>query len=235
MSVHEVFEATAATYDGARRKLIPCFDRYYAAAVELLPSDAGRVLELGAGTGLFSAMLRARMPEASLHLVDVSEAMLSQARVRLAGDVRVTTEVIDYSVVGLGTGWDVVASALSIHHLEHEAKRELFRRVFAALRPGGVFVNADQVAGSTDALEAQYVQRWLRAVQGCGASEKEVEDSLFRQREDRRASLEAQLVWLREAGFAEVDCWYKDGSFVVFVAVRPETARPDHAFGDGAR
>ncbi len=221
MSVEAVFNATAATYDPARRKLIPCFDRFYAAALELLPTDATRVLELGAGTGLFSAFLRERMPAAQLHLVDVTEAMLEQARARLAGDPRVTMEAGDYSVVELGTAWDVVGSALSIYHLEHAAKRTLFARIFAALRPGGVPVNADQVAGPTDELEHAYVQRWLAAVRACGASDKQVEESLYRQREDRRASVEAQTRWMREAGFADVDCWFKDGSFAILGGRRP--------------
>ena len=222
MSVQAVFEATAGTYDRARRRLIPCFDRFYGAASELLPSGAERVLELGAGTGLLSVLLRKRMPGAALHLVDVSEAMLAQARERFTGDARVTVEVGDYSECSLGAGWDVVASALSIHHLEHGAKRALFRRVFAALQPGGVFVNADQVAGPTEAMEAEYVERWLRAVRGCGASEEEIGASLYRQREDRRACVEAQMGWLREAGFVGVDCWFKDGSFAVFRGMRPE-------------
>lgn len=222
MSVQAVFDATAATYDPARRKLIPCFDRFYAAAVELLPQDAGRVLELGAGTGLFSAFLRQRLPGAQMHLVDVSEAMLQQARVRLAADARVTMEAADYSKLELGAGWDVVASALSIHHLEHAAKRALFARVFGALQQGGVFVNADQVAGPDEALEAEYVQRWLTAVRACGATETQVEESLYRQCEDRRAPVEVQLQWLREAGFAEVDCWFKDGSFAVLVGRRSQ-------------
>ena len=220
MSVQEVFNATAATYDPARRKLIPCFDRFHGAALELLPQDARRVLELGAGTGLFSTMLRERMPGAALHLVDVSEAMLAQARERLRGDARATFEAGDYRSMPLPTGLDVVASALSIHHLEHEAKQALFASVYAALRPGGVFVNADQVAGPTDGLEGGYVKRWLAAVRACGATETQIEESLYRQREDRRASVEAQLGWLRVAGFADVDCWFKDGSFAVFVAVK---------------
>ena len=220
MSVQAVFDATAGTYDGARRRLVPCFDRFYAAALDLLPGDAGRVLELGAGTGLFSAMLRAHMPQAQLHLVDVSEAMLAQARERMGGDARVTAEVGDYTAMELGSGWDAVASALSIHHLEHAAKRTLFSRVFTALRPGGLFVNADHVGGPTEASERDYVTRWLASVRACGASEMQIEESLYRQREDRRAGVEAQLGWLREAGFADVDCWFKEGSFAVFVARR---------------
>lgn len=221
MSVKGVFDATAGTYDGPRRRLIPCFDRFYGAALEMLPADAERVLELGAGTGLFSAMLRERMPGAALHLVDVSERMLEQARERLAGDLRVTVEIGDYSDLEFGTGWDAVVSALSIHHLEHEAKRTLFRKVEAALQPGGVFVNADQIAGPTKELEQEYVRRWLRAVRACGASDREVDESMLRQREDRRESVEAQLHGLREAGLDGVDCWFKEGSFAVFVARRP--------------
>lgn len=221
MSVKAVFDATAATYDPARRKLIPCFDRFYAAAVELLPLDAARVTDLGAGTGLLAAFLRQRLPSAHLHLIDVSEKMLAQARSRLAEDPRVTTEVSDYTMAPLPLEQDVIASALSIHHLEDEAKRGLFSRVFEALRPGGIFVNADQIAGPTPGLERKYPQRWLAAVKAAGASEQQIKDSLFRQREDRRAPVEDQLRWLREARFAAVDCWFKDGSFAVMTAVRP--------------
>ncbi len=221
VSVQGVFDATAATYDAARRKLIPPFDRFYAAAVELLPAEATQVLELGAGTGLFSAALRQRMPGARLHLIDISEPMLAQARKRLREDGRVRLQVGDYSAVPLPSGQDVVASALSIHHLDHAAKCELFARICEALHPGGLFVNADQVAGPTGALEAEYVERWLEAVRAGGASEQQIEESLYRQREDRRASVEEQLLWLRQAGFADVDCWFKDGAFAVFAARRP--------------
>ncbi len=221
MSVQGVFDATAATYDPARRKLIPCFDRFYAAAVELLPSDAKRVTDLGAGTGLLSAFLRQKMPSAHLHLIDVSEPMLAQARARLAHDPRVTAEVSDYTVAPLPPEQDVIASALSIHHLEDDAKRALFGRVLDALRPGGTFVNADQIAGPTPELEREYPQRWLAAVRAAGATEQQIADSLFRQREDRCAPVEDQLRWLREAGFVAVDCWFKEGSFAVMTAIRP--------------
>jgi hypothetical protein len=42
-----------------------------------------------------------------------------------------------------------------------------------------------------------------------------IEASLYRQQEGRCASVEDQLLWLREAGFSDVDCWYKDNRFAV--------------------
>ncbi|HXH95745.1 MAG TPA: methyltransferase domain-containing protein, partial [Gaiellaceae bacterium] len=41
--------------------------------------------------------------------------------------------------------FDLVVSALAVHHLDAAGKRDLFRRVARALRPGGRFVLADVV------------------------------------------------------------------------------------------
>lgn len=219
-----VFEATAATYDRDRMKLVPGHKAFYTAALELIPESAKRIVELGAGSGLFSAMLRGAFPSAQLDLIDFSEAMLALARQRLTGNEEnglVTYTLADYSSAALPSDCDAIVSALSIHHLEDDQKREILPRIFAALRPGGVFVNADHIAGPTPELEALYQQRWLADVRALGASEQQIADSLFRQKEDRRAAVEPQLAWLREAGFRDVDCWYKHSSFAVLTGTRP--------------
>jgi len=181
------------------------------------------VLDLGAGTGLFSAMVAARLPDARIHLADVSDAMLAEARRRFAGAPasRVSFEVRDYADGSLGGPWDLVISALSIHHLGDEAKRALFARVFDSLRPGGLFVDADQVLGPTPAAEARYKRLWDEAVLGSGIDRREYERAVERMRHDRCAPLEAQLDWLREAGFADVDCAFKHWRFAVYFGLRP--------------
>jgi tRNA (cmo5U34)-methyltransferase len=219
-SVEDAFNATSASYDVERTRLIPDYDSFYGWAARLVPAGAERVLDLGAGTGLLASWVRQRLPLARLHLVDFSTPMLDLARARFAGDDRVSFEVADYATGELGGAWDVVVSALSIHHLEDEAKRELFGRVHAALKPGGAFVNAEQVLGPTTALEAQYKREWLDEVRRLGATEEQIERSLFRQREDRCATVEDQLAWMRAAQFEEVDCRFKSGRFAVMAGVK---------------
>src|SRR5579875_2621047 len=217
-----VFDATAATYDRDRMKLIPGHEAFYAAALELIPADAASIVELGAGSGLFSAMLRSAFPNAHLTLIDFSENMLALARQRLgADDPRITFLLSDYTTQPLPANADAIVSSLSIHHLEDERKRALLPRILEALRPGGIFVNADHIAGPTPELEERYQQRWLRDVRALGATEQQIADSLFRQKEDRRTPVAPQLAWLREAGFANVDCWYKHSSFAVLSGVKP--------------
>jgi tRNA (cmo5U34)-methyltransferase len=125
-------------------------------------------------------------------------------------------------VAPLGGPFDAVVSALSIHHCDDAAKRDLFRRCHAALVPDGVFVNAEQVAGPTPALEAAYDRAWLAAARRAGATDAEIAGARTRMAEDRCATLAAQLDWLAGAGFADVDCWFKDGRFAVYAGRKAE-------------
>ncbi|HEX2906020.1 MAG TPA: class I SAM-dependent methyltransferase, partial [Phototrophicaceae bacterium] len=115
--------------------------------------------------------------------------------------------------------------SLSIHHLEDADKQDLFRRVYAALRPGGIFLNVDQIKGPTPALHEFYWTQWLKQVRQKGLPETQIQESIQRrQTYDREALLTEQLDWLAQTGFVEVDCLYKQYFIGVFYAVKPQRA-----------
>jgi tRNA (cmo5U34)-methyltransferase len=218
-SVKTAFDQAAQTYDRARRQLIPCFEDFYGTVLALMPypSEAAfRVLDLGAGTGLLSWFVARQFPNAHLTLLDISAPMLDKARERLAGLAgRCHFIVADYAERLQGE-FEVVVSALSIHHLTDAHKAMLFDYVYTVLTPGGVFINADQVLGATPAIDRCYRDNWLRQVRLRGVSEMDLQAALERMREDRMAPLDAQLSWLREAGFEAVHNAFQQDSFVVF-------------------
>ena len=216
-----IFDITAPTYDADRAKLIPCFDAFYRRSTDLIAHDAKNILDLGAGTGLLSQFVRQWYPSAHIVLADLSEPMIAKARERFANDTNVTFEVTDYTTAPINGTYDSIVSALSIHHIDDDAKRALFAKIFRALRPGGTFVNAEQVAGPTPALDAVYKSLWLQQVREGGATPDQIADSLYRQQDDRCASVEDQLHWMREAGFTDADCWFKDNRFAVLAGTRP--------------
>ena len=215
-----VFDSTASTYDRDRSRLIPDCDNFYRWAIDLIPPQAKNIVDLGAGSGLLTVLLRNRFPQAHIHLIDFSEPMLQLARNRLGDDLNITFHQADYVTEPLPGQLCAVVSSLSIHHLDDAHKRTVFRRSHDALLPRGVFINADHVAGPTPALEERYQALWLQQVRDAGASEEQIEASLYRQQQDRRTPVAEQLQWLREAGFADVDCWYKSNSCAVMAGTR---------------
>jgi tRNA (cmo5U34)-methyltransferase len=141
-----------------------------------------------------------------------------QAKQRFEGNLRVTYSLQEHSRLSASLEYDLVISALSIHHLEDSDKRTLSRKIYEALRPGGMFINVDQALTPTYSGEEQYDRKWLEDVKANGASEITVPQAREQMREDKNALLADQLTWLDEAGFEGIDCWYKRFRFVVYGA-----------------
>jgi tRNA (cmo5U34)-methyltransferase len=216
--IRKAFDTIAGTYDAQRRWIIPDIDAFYGAAVWAAEweGDAPRILDIGAGTGLLSALLLERYPKAELTLLDFAEQMLDVARERFAGRENVHYITGDYRDVDFGGTYDLVCSALSIHHLLDEEKAGLYCRIHDALNPGGVFVNADQARGETPALDRRFMEYW-DAFLSDGPLGPEVMAAIQGRRDtlDRNATLLDQLTWLKACGFSDVDLIYRNRTLVV--------------------
>jgi tRNA (cmo5U34)-methyltransferase len=215
------FDAQAATYEAPRRRLIPPFDAFYGIAVDALALIGGRpkrVLDLGAGTGILAARVAAAYPDADLVLVDGAPAMLEQARERLGDGVAL--HVADLRDPLPEGPFCAVVSALAIHHLDDAGKRDLLARAYEALSPGGMFVNAEQVAGPSPRFDAHYRAWHEAAARAAGATAQEWDAAVQRMRHDECASVEDQLAWMRAAGF-DADCLFHDRRFAVLAGLKP--------------
>jgi tRNA (cmo5U34)-methyltransferase len=215
----DLFDDVASDYDRYRRMIIPCFGDFYRMIVEAIPyssTDSLKVLDLGAGTGLVAAFVLAAFPGAVVVGLDVSEEMVEKARERFAGDGRVRFSIMDYAERLPDEMYHVVVSAMSIHHLEDEGKRQLFHRILDALHPDGIFINAELVKGPTADSEALYQEKWRKHLAGSGLNDQTLAEIFNRMAFDKPAILDDQLGWLREAGFKDVDCHYKYFNFSVY-------------------
>ncbi len=224
MDAKTTFSRHAADYDRTRRQLVPDFDNFYGTALELIPAAPTadlRILDLGAGTGLFASIVGAAYPTARLTLADFSPQMLDQARQRFADRAGVEYLLLDYEHDAIPGEYDVAISALALHHTPPAELQSVFAKIYRALVSGGMFVNADQTLGTSAANEARYGQAWLAAIRANGATEADIAAALERLKADKTATLEDQLAALRGAGFTDVDCWYKRYRFAVYSGRKP--------------
>ena len=126
----------------------------------------------------------------------------------------------DYLKNDFGRTFDIIVSSLSIHHLEHQDKEFLYRKIYQHLKPGGVFINADQVLGPHPANEEEYQRNWMEKIDVGSLSESEKKIILDRMQLDNPASLPDNLEWLEEIGFKDVDVYYKYYNFVVLYGMK---------------
>jgi tRNA (cmo5U34)-methyltransferase len=109
-----------------------------------------------------------------------------------------------------------VVSSVAIHHLTNDEKRKLYERIFGALAPGGVFVNAEQVLGETEWEEKLYDEMHIGGARALGSDEEEIRGARERMSYDKSATLSEQVTWLKEIGFQQIGTFFQWGRFAVF-------------------
>ncbi|MGA2357942.1 MAG: class I SAM-dependent methyltransferase [Terriglobales bacterium] len=165
--------------------------------LEFIPQTTRRILDLGTGDGRLLALVKREHPNTEAVAIDFSPAMLEAAKKRFAGDssLAVITHNLDNPLPDLGK-FDAVISSFAIHHVAHQRKRALYPEIHDLLNAGGVFCNLEHVASPTPSLHEEFLRQ-------IGLT-PETEDA-----SNQLLDVETQLQWLREIGFADVDCHWK--------------------------
>jgi tRNA (cmo5U34)-methyltransferase len=225
MTIDRAFNDSVGYYDEWMKRALPDYEVLFGTALELIPFDPDSpidVLDLGAGTGLFSSHIAEKYPNATFVLYDLADKMLALARERFRSSAeRFEFVVGDYRELPAGREFDLVISSLSIHHLTDPEKRALFRTIHGILRAPGLFLNVDQIRGETPFLRGLYWDHWLDQVRRREPDAERIRQSVERRTAyDRDATLADQLRWLGGAGFTNVDCVYKNYFVGVFLATK---------------
>ena len=197
-------------YDATIRRFIPGYEEGLSrAAREVAAVRPGLVVDLGAGTGALSEAILEHDTVEALEAVDVDPEMLAQARARLqrfGARARFRECSFDESLPSC----EAVAASLALHHVPTmDAKGKLFRRIHRALRPGGVFVNADVTISADPAERDRAYRLWANHMTGCGIEEEKAWQHFDEwAEEDTYFPMEDELAAMREAGFG-ADCIWR--------------------------
>lgn len=141
------FEARLEGYEAHMLTNIESAEEFYPFTAQSLPAVPGaRILDLGCGTGLELNYYFALNPTAHITGIDLSAGMLAALREKFP-DKELHLIQGSYFDVPLGENrFDGAVSVESLHHFTQEEKIPLYRRLFAALKPGAAFILTDYFA-----------------------------------------------------------------------------------------
>ena len=223
LDIEKQFNLVAAEYDRNRRKFIPCFDDFYGNTTKFLAANIAepkRILDLGAGTGLLSYFWLQQFPSSEFVLVDIADDMLEIARKRFSEIDHVSCQKMDYVKNFPKGSFDAVISALSIHHLENEDKRDLFGKIYDLLPDGGLLVNYDQFCACDPKLDRWYDFYWESQLASRGLTDHDLALWQKRRKLDRECSVEQEVEMLYQSKFKTVKCVYTFQKFSVIAAIK---------------
>jgi len=184
----------------------------YALMARLLSDSAKDLLDIGCGTGLELDAIFMKLPELRVTGIDLSQDMLDRLRGKHPG--RALT-LIQGSYIGRDFGtarFDAAVSFQTLHHLTRAVKTDVYRSLYRALRPGGVYIEADYMAPD-QAFEDYHFERFrqLRAQQ-------RLPDGLYHY--DTPCTIDNQRTMLKRAGFVSTKKVWQSGNTVIMTAVK---------------
>ena len=155
--------------------------------------DVRRMLDVGGGSGAYSIAFAKANPNLRADILDLAPVLaIARGHIKQAGLAkRIGTRPGDLRTDALGKRYDLVLISAICHMLGPEENRDLFRRAFQALAPGGRVAVRDFILNPAKTAPRGAALFSLNMLVGTanGAS--------YSQRE--------YTAWLREAGFENVN------------------------------
>jgi tRNA (cmo5U34)-methyltransferase len=233
--LYEWTEADSEFYQEIAAVAVPARAEQIATLLTMLPfspTDSFQAVEVGCGQGILSAALLSCYPQANIIALDGSEAMRAETTRRLSSfNGRGRVEAFDLGA----TEWhayldnaDCVLSSLCLHHLTHEDKRKLYATIGRCLSNRGALLIADLVEPQRPEGWELFAAGWDRATEVQSVTETGSTDLFekFRQSHwnyyrypdpyDKPSPLFDQLLWLKEAGFTGVDCFWLQAGHAIY-------------------
>ena len=208
-SLPDFFNAVAHLWDA---KFAVACDRLHRAVAAQLPAtrEPLRILDVGCGTGLELTHIFERVPNAEITAMDQAPRMLAELGRKYSARMGQIT-LLEASCVEWPSGlvdFDYVVSVLCVHHFPPDTKVGIYRNFREALKPGGAYVEGDQMTdGRAGAEDHGDFERSIAKLPGGRIGEWNYDVTL---------NYETNRQLLREAGFGQVERrWRGDGEAVL--------------------
>ena len=199
-------------YDSRIRTFIPHYEEMLDVAAAAIPARTRTIVDLGIGTGALSWRCLIAAPRARTIGIDVDPEILALASRRLGNRASFTAGSFLRAPL---PACDAFVASFSLHHVRtRAAKASLYRRIRAAVRPGGIFISVDSNPAIAAAVRRAQFDEWLAHVRRTYTSARARGIFEAWSHEDVYVPLDTEIALLRSAGF-RVELLWRRGAFAV--------------------
>lgn len=190
-----------------------------------------KILDLGCGEGILLAAILEKYPDTKGYGLDASAKMLEKAAIRLNDKGKILHPIsakLEEADWRKGN-FDAIMSSLAIHHLDSMDKQKLFKDLYSMLNPGGILAILDIIEPTRPVGFKVAAKFWDKAVEE-KAIKRNNPKALEKFRNDhwnyhaypdldpidQPSSLLDQLIWLKSAGYKNVDVFWMNAGHALF-------------------
>lgn len=221
-TVESFYDELSSQYTDLISKCVPRYAELMYNMFHYIPDDfkPKRILDLGCGTGNLTEQILLHYPEAEIDALDISEDILKESQKRFAAKPNVRYIQADFIHMHLPPGsYDLILSSIAIHHINDPEKVNLYRDIFQALTPNGLFIFADQTRGITEEIYQKHILRWKKEAFKLGSTQQNWDMWMEHQdAHDFHTPVNWHVKQLEIAGFKEIDLIWKNIMWAVIWA-----------------
>ncbi|MFW6301459.1 MAG: class I SAM-dependent methyltransferase [Bacillota bacterium] len=214
--MEDFFEIRAADYDDHMAEYVDDYQGFYSSISRAINETDKRIkiLDLGCGTGLELEFIFLKAPNALVTGIDLSQKMLDllldkyqhkKGQLNLIKgsylDVDFKTEEYDY-----------IISVMSFHHFSPAVKLGLYKKIWKALKPGGIYLEGDYLVSREKEI------KMAAAYQEKLENNNELVDDLFHL--DIPFSIETEKELFNKAGFIDFNLIYNGDESGVYSVMK---------------
>lgn len=185
------------------------------------------ILDIGCSDGLMIQTLKNKLNNKNIIYtgIDISKPMLDKAKDRFSEDIsNKTVQLLNCDLRNSYPNgvYDLIISCLSIQFMPIEHRQHIIQNIYDSLScENGTFIMVEKVLGNTDMLNQLFINNYYDMKRKNGYSDEQIER--------KRLSLEGVLVpvtnnWnldlLKQAGFKQVDVFWRWMNFVGYIAIK---------------
>ena len=216
------FSGQVGEYENLMERLVPRYRKQHEIIYELLPEESEqplRVLDLGCGNGVLSELVLNKLPNAYVVGFDFTPRMLEAYEKNLSR-YRGRYELMlgDYRFDSIGRNYDIILAGLTLQHLTWGERKDFYKLIYSILDHNGSLILNDIIIDEDWEIRKLQYNNWMNFIAANG------EDPEFwldkHMIKDYPITLEDHFLWLEQAGFSKMDCYWRFHNFAITMAVK---------------